>query len=378
MDECPGIYSLVCDLMDCAFAMSDMPSISVIIPAYNRAGLIGETLRSVWNQTLPPKEIIVVDDGSTDGTVAAVLRYAAENGWLIADGGGEAATRPMADVWQLRTYGEELNVELSLNDPLSAISYQPSITAKPRLRVIRQENAGPGAARNLGAKEALGEYLAFLDSDDLWFPWSLEGYRQVIEQEKSPGFVAGCPYVFEATSQFQTVAKGRLQTKTYSDYLASGDERRWWGVSSFVVKKSLFEKVGGFASEFVNGEDADFVMKCGTEPGFVQVVCPLTFGYRKHEANITKAFEKNLAGARLQIRNERMGIYPGGKSRERERWHILSRQIRPVAVAAVENGNPAAAWEIYKATFRWHLKLRKWKFLVGLPMAIITRAVRSA
>jgi hypothetical protein len=70
----------------------------------------------------------------------------------------------------------------------------------------------------------------------------------------------------------------------------------------------------------------------------------LTFGYRKHEANITKAFEKNLAGARLQIRNERMGIYPGGKSRERERWHILSRQIRPVAVAAVENGNPAAAW----------------------------------
>jgi len=378
VDECPGIYSLVCDLMDCAFAMSDMPSISVIIPAYNRAGLIEETLRSVWNQTLPPTEIIVVDDGSTDGTAEAVLRYAAENGWLIADGGGEAATRPMADVWQLRTYGEELNNELSLNDPLSAISYQPSITAKPRLRVIRQENAGPGAARNLGAREARGEYLAFLDSDDLWFPWSLEVYRQVIEQEKSPGFVAGCPFVFETTSQFQGVAQGHLETKTYSDYLASGDERRWWGVSSFVVKRALYEKVGGFASEFVNGEDADFVMKCGTEPGFVQVVCPLTFGYRKHEANITKAFEKNLAGARLQIRNERMGIYPGGKSRERERWHILSRQIRPVAVAAVENGNPAAAWEIYKATCRWHLKLRKWKFLVGLPLAIIARAVRSA
>jgi hypothetical protein len=72
-----------------------------------------------------------------------------------------------------------------------------------------------------------------------------------------------------------------------------------------VVKKSLFDRVGGFASEFVNGEDADFVMKCGTEPGFVQVVCPFTFGYRKHEANITKAFDKNLAGARLQIRNEK-------------------------------------------------------------------------
>jgi glycosyltransferase involved in cell wall biosynthesis len=312
-------------------------TVSVVVPCYNRADLVGQTLRSLLNQTLPADEIIVVDDGSTDSTVDAV------------------------------------------ESEFTAFSRQFSGKGKlPEFKVIRQQNAGPGAARNLGAREARGEYLAFLDSDDLWFPWTLEFYKQVIEQEKSPGFVAGCPFVFEATSQSQAVAQGHLQTKTYSDYLASGDERRWWGVSSFVVKKSLFEKAGGFASEFVNGEDADFVMKCGTEPGFVQVVCPLTFGYRKHEANITKAFEKNLAGARLQIRNERMGIYPGGKPRERERWHILSRQIRPVAVAAVEDGNPAAAWEIYKATFRWHLKLRKWKFLLGLPVAIITRAVRMA
>lgn len=285
-----------------------------------------EALDSIRRQSFKDYEVIVVDDGSTDGTQTAVLE-------MLKSGNAQ----------------------------------------KLKLKYLKQENAGPGAARNLGAREARGEYLAFLDSDDLWFPWSLEVYRQVIEQEKSPGFVAGCPFIFETTSQFQVVAQGHLQTKTYSDYLASGDERRWWGVSSFVVKRSLFEKVGGFASEFVNGEDADFVMKCGTEPGFVQVVCPFTFGYRKHEANITKAFEKNLEGARLQIRNERMGIYPGGKSRERERWQILSRQIRPVAVAAVENGNPAAAWEIYKATFRWHLKLRKWKFLVGLPMAMLAK-----
>ncbi|NDG72818.1 MAG: glycosyltransferase [Proteobacteria bacterium] len=60
--------------------MSERHSISVIIPAYNQAGLIGETLQSLLNQTLPTKEIIVVDDGSTDGTGEAVLRYAAENG----------------------------------------------------------------------------------------------------------------------------------------------------------------------------------------------------------------------------------------------------------------------------------------------------------
>jgi len=67
-------------LTQAASNMSERHSISVIIPAYNQAGLIGETLQSLLNQTLPTKEIIVVDDGSTDGTGEAVLRYAAENG----------------------------------------------------------------------------------------------------------------------------------------------------------------------------------------------------------------------------------------------------------------------------------------------------------
>jgi glycosyltransferase involved in cell wall biosynthesis len=324
--------------MDCAFAMSDMPSISIIIPAYNRAGLIGETLRSVWNQTVPPKEIILVDDGSTDGTVAAVER-------------------------EFSVFSKQFS------------GHSKSNIQNPTFKILRQQNAGPGAARNLGASVARGEYLAFLDSDDLWFPWTLETYLEVIEKENRPGFIAGCPFLFERKEQVDAVGNEKLQTTRFADYLQSGEERRWWGVSSFVVKKSLLDRVRGFAPEFVNGEDADFVMKCGVEPGFVQVVSPFTFGYRKHEANITNAFDKNLAGARLQIRNEKSGVYPGGKSRSQERWHILSRQIRPVAVAALHNGRIDAAWELYKATFGWHLALVKWKFLLGLPLVIIAKKI---
>ena len=69
------------------FVSKSAANISVIILAYNRAGLIGETLMSLLNQTMPAKEIFVVDDGSQDGTAEAVLRYAAENGCLIADSG---------------------------------------------------------------------------------------------------------------------------------------------------------------------------------------------------------------------------------------------------------------------------------------------------
>src|SRR5882762_3330329 len=96
---------------------------SVIIPSYNRAILLRSAIESVLSQRNRDFEIIVVDDGSSDGT----------------------------------------------------LDYLKSLGAK--ITTVRQPNRGPGAARNLGARDATGTYLAFLDSDDLWFPWTLEAYR---------------------------------------------------------------------------------------------------------------------------------------------------------------------------------------------------------
>jgi glycosyltransferase involved in cell wall biosynthesis len=94
-----------------------LADISVIIPAYNRAGMIGETLRSLLNQTVPATEIIVVDDGSTDGTAEKTLE-AFEN-WKLETG-------------DLKKDGRE----------------QFSGNSKPTFKILRQDNAGPGAARN--------------------------------------------------------------------------------------------------------------------------------------------------------------------------------------------------------------------------------------
>ena len=92
--------------------------ISVVIPTYNRLPLLQETLASVYSQSVPADEVIVVDDGSTDGT----------REWLESE------------------------------------------AAAGRLRPLFQPNLGPSAARNAGARAALRGWLVFLDSDDVWLP----------------------------------------------------------------------------------------------------------------------------------------------------------------------------------------------------------------
>jgi glycosyltransferase involved in cell wall biosynthesis len=101
--------------------MADRPSISVVIPAYNREHTVLTAIRSVLWQTLPPTEVIVVDDGSTDGTARAV---------------------------------ESL--------------------AEPAVRLIRQDNGGISAARNTGIRASRCEWVAFQDSDDEWLATKLE------------------------------------------------------------------------------------------------------------------------------------------------------------------------------------------------------------
>ncbi len=113
-----------------------MPFVSIIIPAYNSAATIGETLRSLDAQEYRDFETIVVDDGSQDNTAAIVERDF------------------------------------------------------PSVRVLRQANGGPAAARNAGARQATGDWLAFLDADDAWLPWRLAMQIQLAGEH--PEFAMWC------------------------------------------------------------------------------------------------------------------------------------------------------------------------------------------
>jgi glycosyltransferase involved in cell wall biosynthesis len=122
-----------------AYSMSN-PQISVVIPTYNRGALIEKTVASVLAQDLPPEEVevLIVDDGSTDDT------------W---------------DVLQ-QLYGEN-----------------------PRIRLFHLENGGVARARNFGLQEARGEFIAYLDHDDLWLPQKLRLQRDKMQKNPRVGLV---------------------------------------------------------------------------------------------------------------------------------------------------------------------------------------------
>jgi glycosyltransferase involved in cell wall biosynthesis len=290
------------------------PEFSVIVPAYNRRVLLIDALNSVWQQTFTSFEVIVVDDGSTDGTTE-----------------------------YLRSLGG-------------------------KVQFSTQCNLGPGAARNRGLEMAQGAYVAFVDSDDLWFPWTLETYATLAREHDSPAFIAGKPFRFEAVEALRDLDSGSVRGMEFADYLKSGDAWRWWGVSSFVIRTDVIRAAGGFSVENMNGEDADLALKLGEASGFVQVISPFTFGYREHSASATKDLQKTLAGVRHMINGERYGEYPGGDRRAMERWRILTRHVRPVSLDCLREGRTADAWELFRFTLRWHVRLGQWKYVLGFPV----------
>jgi glycosyltransferase involved in cell wall biosynthesis len=300
-----------------------MPRFSVIIPAFNRLQLLQRTLDSIWAQRFTDYEIIIVDDGSTDGT------------------------------------GEYLN---SLGS---------------RVHVLKQANAGPGAARNQAIRRAAGEYLAFLDSDDLWLPWSLASYDEVIRRHQGPSIVFGKMQRFDSEDAFTQTSELPAEDRAWTDYLAAGPSLYWYGISAFVIKRELLPPGQGFPEARMNGEDLDLILRLGTAPGFVEVKNPVTYGYREHGGNVRHDLAKNARGILHLVQQEENGNYPGGPSRALERWAIISPLLRSCSIACLKAGVFRDAWQMYGRTFRWHVALRRWKYLLAFPLFALQTSVKG-
>lgn len=186
-----------------------MSSVSVIIPNFNRAAIIGETIENMLSQSLPPKEVIVVDDGSTDQSVPVIRRFG------------------------------------------------------KRVTLLQQPNSGPGAARNAGLKIATGEFIQFIDSDDLASLNKLEAQVQAM-QLHGADIVYG-PWVRiwkkDNTVRPQNVV---LQQQPLP---ASRTPLCWfltdWSMvfQQCLVRRTLLQQVGGYCEHLRTFEDGHLFVK---------------------------------------------------------------------------------------------------------------------
>lgn len=205
-------------------------NISVIIPNYNYGRFIGEAIESALVQTLSPAEVIVVDDGSTDDSVKVV-----------------------------ESFGE-------------------------KVKLIRQQNGGVGKARNVGAAGSKGEFLAFLDADDIWVADKLRKQMSFFE-DASVGYVSCGMREFD------------VEGKTIAEYVPSGSD--WTAEnlllfnapivasgSAFVVRKSVFEQIKGFDENphLHPSEDWDFAYRA-LKAARVTATPELLVNYRNHGNN---------------------------------------------------------------------------------------------
>jgi len=217
-----------------------MEKISVIIPTYNRATLIGETLESVIRQTRPVDDILVVDDGSTDNTEQVI-----------------------------RAYG-------------------PYIT-----EYVKQSNAGPAAARNRGIKEAKGEFIAFLDSDDIWEQNKTELQMEWFAKNESLDLVFCNIRNFDETDENEVLEIGNPRIKSYLIANSSNLKgilncligQNVIGTPSVIVRRSCFDRVGPFDESLRIAEDFDWWLRAARicRFGFVNAVLVKR---RRHPGNL--------------------------------------------------------------------------------------------
>jgi glycosyltransferase involved in cell wall biosynthesis len=199
--------------------------VSAIVPVHNGERYLGEALDSILAQTAPVAEILVVDDGSTDGS---------------------------ADV--ARGYGDAV-------------------------RYLRQPNQGAGVARNTGAAAALGTHLAFLDADDLWTPDKTRAQLEVLLKDPD------CDAVFGQVRQFHSPELPEAQAGLRPpNELVAG-----YHPGAMLVRREAFERVGLFESRWAVGEFLNWYLRGaeqGLRTGMLDEVVMLR---RIHGANTTAA-----------------------------------------------------------------------------------------
>lgn len=267
--------------------------VSVVIPTRDRRSLVVEAVESVLAQRVPPGEVIVVDDGSSDGTAAALDRFGAA------------------------------------------------------VRTVRQEPRGVSAARNHGARLARGEWLAFLDSDDLWKPDKLGAQLAYHERE---------PSVRISQTEEIWIRRGvrvnpcRHHAKPAGDVFVASLSRCLVSPSAVLIDRALFEEAGGFDESLPVCEDYDLWLRISLRVPIGLVREPLVIKRGGHDDQLSRRYW-GMDRFRVASIAGLLSSAPMSEARRAAAAGVLAEKCAILAAGALRRGRDEEA-ERYRSMAR--------------------------
>lgn len=230
------------------------PTFTVVMPAYNAAAYLSQTIESVLSQTFTDFELIIIDDGSKDNTPA------------IAD------------------------------------NYQEK---DKRVKVLPQSNQGVSATRNKGINHSKSKYIAFIDADDKWLPNNLSCHLKHLEENPDLGVSYGkVEFLHPDGKHTGKIARGRLKALQPQHFLYNNPTMT---VSNLVVRQQVFQEIGCFDCTMQYSEDLDFLFRVACSHWRIEGIAQVLLGYRTTQGGLSsqlykmeEGWETLMAKARIQ------------------------------------------------------------------------------
>ena len=290
---------------------------SIVVTCYNQADFIQAAVDSALTQPNRGIEILVVDDGSSDGSLEILERY-----------------------------GDSIRL------------------------VKLPENRGAIEARNQGAARATGEYLLFLDGDDVLTPWALDVYERIVT-ERRPKIILGPNVWFRGTVPpvKDSDVPQKIQFVDYRTFVAK-DRPVGFNASTFVIERRAFHDAGGWSPGIFHLDCQELCTKLGVSGRMILIDSPPTAFYRIHATNSIHTVEPFLKMAHHLIDKERAGEYPGGSEHRFERrawlgglWFFWTKRafragLYKDGIRLVASGWSMILAAIVRRTFAWITKPR--------------------
>ncbi len=282
---------------------TDVPALSIITPAYNAEAYVGGCIESVLGQTFGDLELVIVDDGSTDGTADMIAAYAARD---------------------------------------------------PRVRGFRGPNRGVSYARNVALRHARGRYLALLDADDEWDPSFAETMVGILDRQPAVGVVVGNALNLGGPYDGRPVRPWPAEPRELRFLDMIEHEDAVFIMSVF--RREVYEAVGGFNERLHRSEDYDFWLRAAAA-GFTFLTHPAPLGRYRRLPGSMSSNELAMFESIMQVLRDARGFRHRARAEE---LGAIDRQLEKLSAAYVLTKGKAALlrkdfvearshfWELYR------------------------------